>query len=231
MNEDTAALQNFSGIARLFPLPNLVFCPHAVQPLHIFEPRYRQMAADALAEDRLIAIVLLQPGWESHYDQRPAIHTMACLGRIVADQLLPDGRYNLLLRGLSRVRLIEEIPSEKLYRSARVELAADHCDVSLEAVMTLRNLLKERVMLRFGAGTIAKQVGDLFHSELSIGALCDVLSFALPIPIDWKQLMLEETSEVRRANLLLESFNLIAPPAPGKTTSTRRAFPPEFSSN
>src|SRR5580658_8985720 len=106
MNEDKAALQAFSGTARLFPLPNLVFFPHALQPLHIFESRYRQMTADALAGDRLISLVLLQPGWEKHYEQKPALYPVACLGRIVAEETLDDGRYNLLLRGIGRVRIL-----------------------------------------------------------------------------------------------------------------------------
>src|SRR5271163_2101154 len=110
MNEDKAALQEFKGTARLFPLPNLVFFPHAMQPLHIFEPRYRQMTADALAGDRLIALVLPRPGWEADNTGRPALHPVACVGRILAEQRLSDGRYNILLRGLSRVRIIDEVP-------------------------------------------------------------------------------------------------------------------------
>src|SRR4051812_1530562 len=102
MNDDQHAPANFSGPARLLPLPNLVLFPHVVQPLHVFEPRYRQMTADALAGDRLIALVLLRPGWEAEYEDRPPVHPVACLGRIVADQQLPDGRYNLLVRGLAR---------------------------------------------------------------------------------------------------------------------------------
>ena len=107
MNEDQAALAEFNGVARLFPLPNLVLFPQALQPLHIFEPRYRQLTADALIDDRLLALVLLKPGWEQNYEQTPAIFPVACLGRIVADQLMPDGRSNLLVRGLSRVRIVE----------------------------------------------------------------------------------------------------------------------------
>src|SRR5438445_4483396 len=105
-------LQNFDGIARLFPLPNLVLFPFVIQPLHIFEERYRRMTADALAGDRLIGMVLLRPGFEAEYAGRPAIHSVACLGRIVADKRLEDGRYNLLLRGLARVRIAAEIDSD-----------------------------------------------------------------------------------------------------------------------
>src|SRR5271166_2243600 len=161
MNEDEAALQEFSGTARLFPLPNLVFFPHALQPLHIFEPRYRQMAADALKDDRLISPVLLQPGWEKHYEQTPPLHPVACLGRIVAEEALGDGRYNLLLRGVRRVRILDELPiTTKLYRSAKVELVQDRCGVSLAAVMELRRQLKEKILPRFGDGAIAKHLGE-----------------------------------------------------------------------
>src|SRR5881227_916572 len=125
MNDDQHALANFSGSARLFPLPNLVLFPHVVQPLHVFEPRYRQMTADALAADRLIALALLKPGWEDAGAEPPAVCPVACLGRVVADQLLPDGRYNLLLRGLSRLRLLGEVPDDRPYRTARAELLTD----------------------------------------------------------------------------------------------------------
>src|SRR5437660_1133908 len=105
MSDDLAALSRFEGTARLFPLPNLVLFPHVIQPLHIFEPRYREMMADALAGDRLVSIVLLRPGWEASYQGQPLVHEVACLGRIVADQRLEDGRFHLLLRGLARVRI------------------------------------------------------------------------------------------------------------------------------
>src|SRR5215471_4819338 len=107
MSDDVKALQNFSGIARLFPLPNVVLFPHLVLPLHIFEPRYRQMTTDALAGDRLLAMTLLKPGWESDYEGMPEIYPIACLGRIQAEKRLPDGRLNLQLRGLTRIRIVE----------------------------------------------------------------------------------------------------------------------------
>jgi Lon protease-like protein len=121
MNEDSSALQEFSGVARLFPLPNVVLFPFLVQPLHIFEPRYRQMAIDALAGDRLIATALLRPGWEAKYDGKPAVFPVVCLGRIVSDQRLPDGRFNIQLRGLSRARILQEVDNGKRYRSAQVK--------------------------------------------------------------------------------------------------------------
>src|SRR5262245_63627768 len=121
MNDDQWALTNFKGKVRLFPLPNLVLFPNVVQPLHVFEPRYRQMTADALADDRLMAVALLKPGWEDSYEKKPKIHKVACLSRVIAEQLLPDGRYNLLVRGLHRVRVQKELATDKLYRLAHAE--------------------------------------------------------------------------------------------------------------
>src|SRR5437773_2070155 len=115
-------LAGFTGTARLFPLPNLVFFPNVMQPLHIFEPRYRQMTAEALEGDRLIALALTRPGWEKDYAASPAIYSVATLGVIAADQRLDDGRYNILLRGLSRIQVLQEVPHDKLYRKAKAEL-------------------------------------------------------------------------------------------------------------
>src|SRR5205814_2607953 len=98
MASEARELDDFKGVARLFPLPNLVLFPTMLQGLHIFEPRYRQMTADALEDDRLLAPVLLQAGWEAHYQGNPAIHPIACLAKTVSEQKLDDGRYNLQVR-------------------------------------------------------------------------------------------------------------------------------------
>src|SRR4051794_36501753 len=112
-------------VARLFPLPDLVLFPHVAQPLRVFEPRYRQLMADALAGDRLITMALLRPGWESEYHLSPAIHPVVCVGRITQEERLPDGRYTLLLQGLGRARVVEELETDRLYRVARIEALPD----------------------------------------------------------------------------------------------------------
>src|ERR1043166_7685398 len=108
MSDEASPLADFGGTARLFPLPDLVLFPHVVQPLHVFEPRYRQLLADALADDRLLALALLRPGWEEDYDKQPPIYDVVCLGRVFQEERLPDGRYNLMLHGLSRARVLQE---------------------------------------------------------------------------------------------------------------------------
>jgi Lon protease-like protein len=230
MNEDQTALESFEGTTRLFPLPNLVFFPHVVQPLHVFEPRYRQLMQDTLASDRLMTLILLRPGWEGEYEGQPELHSVACLGRVVADQMLPDGRYNLLLRGLTRVRIVEEVVTDKLYRSARVEVLEDISTAALLSLMSLRAELEQRILPRFHPGPLRDQIRDLFHSELPLGPLTDILSFALPISVETKQQILEELEVEARAQLLLDGFQALG----GKPTSTPakpKKFPPDFSVN
>lgn len=231
MNDDLAALQNFHGVARVFPLPGLVLFPHAVQPLHIFEPRYRQMAADALAGDRLIALVLLQSGWEETYDATPAVHPVACLGRIAVDQLLPDGRYNLVLRGLARVRIVEELTTDKRYRVARVEVLEDEHSDDVDELMALRTALADLILPRVTDGPVRDQLYGLFKGELPLGHLCDVLAFALPLPPEAKQQLLEVTSVTCRAKLLMEAFQAILEEGAKPIGAGAKRFPPDFSAN
>lgn len=229
MNDDHAALQNFQGVAKLFPLPGLVFFPHTAQPLHIFEPRYRQMMADALDADRLLALVLLQAGWDKNYDHQPAIHPVACLGRIVAEQRLPDGRYNLILRGLARIRIEEELVTGKLYRQARVTVQEDAQPTAIDELIHARRDLAQVVLPRFTTDPLRTQVEALFHGEMPLGQLCDVLTFALPLPPETKQLLLETNNVVERAKQLMTAFQAAVDAVPKAKTSSK--FPPDFSVN
>src|SRR5690606_41500295 len=106
----------------LFPLPNVVLFPDALLPLHIFEPRYRTMVADALDSDRHIGMVLLRAGFERDYEGRPPIFDGGCRGVIVHWVRLDDGRYNILLRGLERFRVVRGNP-ERPHRRGSGETA------------------------------------------------------------------------------------------------------------
>lgn len=106
----------------IFPLPEVVFFPETVLPLHVFEPRYRQMVADCLAADGWMGVVMLRAGWEKDYQGRPPVQTIAGVGEIIQAEMLADGRYNILLHGRSRIRILAEEPPEgRLYRVARAE--------------------------------------------------------------------------------------------------------------
>ncbi len=225
MREDRAALDEFAGVARLFPLPNLVLFPHVDQGLHIFEQRYRHMTADALAGDQLIAMVLLTPdeNWDETYDGRPPVESTACLGRITASEKLPDGRYNLKLRGLARLRLVEEIPdADKLYRLARGELLPDVRPVLAEAT-SLRRELREAVLERFDpTGPAYRHVSRLFDGDTPLGEVCDLLGYSLPLPLAVKQRLLNDPDVAARTRVLVDGVGGAARPRP---------FPPVFSPN
>jgi len=104
----------------IFPLDDVMLFPNIPRPLHIFEPRYRAMVADALKGDRIIGMVLLRPGYEADYEGRPPVYTIGCAGVITDAEPLPDGRYAIVLRGLVKFRITGEDQS-RAYRLARVE--------------------------------------------------------------------------------------------------------------
>ena len=108
----------------IFPLPNCVLLPGGLLPLHVFEPRYREMVTDALASDRLIGMVLLKPGWEHEYDGRPPIYPIGCTGVMTHCERLSDGRFNIVLRGIERFRVLDE-DHDRAYRRATIEPYAE----------------------------------------------------------------------------------------------------------
>jgi Lon protease-like protein len=229
MDDQLARLTEFNGVARLFPLPDLVLFPHVVQPLHVFERRYRQMVQHALEGDRLIAVVLLKPGWEDLYEDRPAIHRVACLGQIEDEQRLSDGKYNLLLRGLCRVRLGDELPREHLYRTAPARLLAD-------APFPDQPLLRKMLLKGASAwlpsdGPFSQTLLAYLQGDIPLGVLCDLLAFALPLSIEAKQSLLEELDIEQRIHRLANELEGSSPPELLPPPRPKRKYPPEFSVN
>ena len=119
--------QTLPATIPIFPLPDVMLFPSMTRPLHIFEPRYRAMVADAMKGDRLIGMVMLRPGFEPDYDGRPAIYAVGCVGHIANVEALPDGRYNILLHGLVKFRVTSEDDSQP-YRLAQVEAIPEGTD-------------------------------------------------------------------------------------------------------
>jgi hypothetical protein len=107
-------------IIPIFPLPNAVLFPSVFMPLHIFEARYRAMVADALAGDRIIGMVLLKAGFEENYEGRPPIFPVGCAGVITHSERLADGRFNIVLKGLEKFRVMGEDASRP-YRLAHID--------------------------------------------------------------------------------------------------------------
>jgi len=114
---------DFTRPIPLFPLPNCALLPHATVPLHIFEQRYRQMTREALDSRGLIAMAVFESErWKHNYKGNPPLRDYVCVGHIVQHQQLDDGRYNILLQGVCRAKIVREIhDGETGYRRAELE--------------------------------------------------------------------------------------------------------------
>jgi len=221
----------FSGVARLFPLPNLVLYPHVMQPLHIFEERYREMLEDALAGDGLIAMAMLEPGWEEDYDSRPPVAPYACLGKVVAHRRLEDGHYNVLLLGVQRVRIVEELDPLRSFRQARVELLEDQYDFPSPAE---KHQMQNELLAAFREHLpctcqLPEQLEEVLSKHLPLGLLTDLAAYALPLDPDVKRELLAEERVSVRAKILLAQVQELAGAAAAADSSP--PFPPRFSEN
>jgi uncharacterized protein len=128
-------------IIPIFPLPNLVLFPAVSVPLHIFEPRYREMIADVSDTHGMIGMMLLKTEWE--HDAFPDIFEVGCAGRIGGLVRLPDGRYNLVLEGVSEFRIVREV-RDRSYRQAEVNwcpVRREALDCDAETMEALREML------------------------------------------------------------------------------------------
>jgi Lon protease-like protein len=231
---DPTILENFDGTVRLFPLPNVVLFPRVIQPLHIFEPRYKQMVEDALDDNGLIALCLLRPSAGFGANNVAPIFSEICIGKIIQEERFPDGRFNLLLQGVSRAKIIKEVNDGKLYRTAKVEILHDVPLPSEENANRLRAKLVKQMTKWFTQQPSAKaQLDRLVQSDLSLGNLCDVFSFALPLSVDLKILLLQLVNIEDRAMLLLEVIEQMTPEItkPQASPIASKKYPPDFSAN
>jgi Lon protease-like protein len=180
----------------LFPLPNVVLFPDVPLPLHVFEPRYRSLVEDALASDRTIGMALLKPGYEAEYHGRPEIYPLGCAGTIVQEERLDDGRYNIVLHGRQRFRIVGEEPGQP-YRvglvEALVDPAGDHG--SLEQIQA-------RVIE--AVGRLAEGSTVIVQGDVSPRAVVNGLCHALDLPPLEKLALLACDSVELRARRLVD---------------------------
>jgi hypothetical protein len=181
----------------LFPLPDVVLFPRVSLPLHIFESRYRKMVADALGGHRTIGMILLRPGWEKDYYGRPPVFGSGCAGRIERCEPLPDGKYNILLRGVSRFRVVEEHAGEP-YRLATVEPRPEQEGEAADLDGARRRVLAAIGKADDGPTTI------VLNSELPHAVFVDALSQSLPLGALERQSLLDCDSVSARYARLLE---------------------------
>lgn len=192
----------YPRIIPLFPLPNLVFFPKTYLPLHIFEPRYREMVQDAEQQSRMIGMVLLKDGWEKNYHGSPEICSEGCAGELIAVQRLEEGRFNIILKGLFRFSVKDQF-FDKSYREAQVEPFAQDKTVGglpVKLKEDLNGLLKTQVKLVKGDRSLV----SFLNPEIDDETLIHGLSYRLPFSPLEKQFLLESENLARQAKRLID---------------------------
>jgi Lon protease-like protein len=182
----------------IFPLPNCVLLPGGLLPLHVFEPRYRELTRDCLAGSQLMAIARLRPGYETSYYGRPPVYERCGVGRIICSEELPDGRFALLLRGIARVEIARELPAERAYRRVEARMLTDQdCDRA-EAQDSHRRLIQLCDRLAEVIEKGGPQLRDLVRSFEDPGACADAIAAALVMDADARQELLEACNPMVR---------------------------------
>jgi ATP-dependent Lon protease len=232
--------EDFDGRVRLFPLPDLVLFPHAMQPLHIFEPRYCEMLTEALAGDHLVAMSTLTGADSAGVLADPTIASTVCLGRIISHAEVEEGRHNILLVGVRRARVVTELDAGRAFRMASVDVLDD---IYPPVGATQRGQLKSELLEAFGevipASVNAQQnLHDLMAGQMGLGPITDIISYTLPFTVEEKLRLLGDANVDSRATELvgllrsgsvdLQSGSTVEL---AETTRDNQQFPPPFSLN
>lgn len=220
--------KDFGNVVRLFPLPNVVLFPGVVQALHIFEPRYRQLAIDALASDELITMAMVNIDQANSDDPRPELLPTVCIGKIVSHNELEDGRYNLLLVGAARARITNEIVTDHPYRMAEVEVLEDAFRYAPDDAESLNQQVLDlfRILVDRRGVSEVESLSRLFEGDLPLGQISDLICYACGAEPMQQLQVLEEAEVCRRAEILIKILKgLISGPISSSD------FPPQFSDN
>lgn len=209
-----SALPDGEFLLPLFPLPNIVFFPQTRLPLHVFEPRYRQMVTDVLEGDSRFGIVLLRPGWEADYFGSPPIFECGTLATVEQAVPLEDGRYNIVVRGDVRFRIVDEV-SRVPYRTARVVMEPE-LTRSEQRAHEQREWLADisRQYLKY----LPDQTAVPEIETVTLEALANALIMSLNLDLEEKQRLLEMNDVIARAEEVgteianrVESLRFLAP--------------------
>jgi Lon protease-like protein len=173
---DSSGATALPAVVPLFPLPNVVLFPKAVLPLHIFEERYKRMTADVLGSHRQVAMALLKAGWEKNYYGHPAIEPVVCVGSILSHERLPDGRYNFLLQGHTRARVVREVGDES-YRQAVLEPLVETEGSDDDLAEQRRRLVELFDRDAYAALPGGSQVRQLLAASVATDVIADLLAF------------------------------------------------------
>jgi Lon protease-like protein len=192
----------------IFPLPTVVLFPNVFLPLHIFEPRYRQMVTEALAGDRMIGMVLLRPGFEADYDGRPPVYATGCSGLITHSERLDDGRYNLVLRGIEKFTITaEEDPAVgRLYRTAVISPVEELVGKGERDELRRQRRRLEQLLAPLLSGGLERHLPPAMPDEDLVNTLAQYLEFE---PIE-KLALLEQRGAIARCQTMAELLEMKA---------------------
>jgi Lon protease-like protein len=202
-----AALRSAVAALKVFPLHGVAVLPGTPAPFHIFEPRYKALVGDALRGDRILAVPSLFGKADAHA-LRPPLKAICGAGIIEAEERLPDGRYDVVVRGLARVRLLEELPPTKLYREFRAEILEDRLprggaaalQDELEALRQLVYELSTKLPKESGAPQLAEAVAQMKDPS----AIVDLVAAAAVSDSDARQQVLEQLDVTKRLEMVIE---------------------------
>jgi Lon protease-like protein len=183
----------------LFPLPGAILFPRAQLPLHIFEPRYREMARDAI--DGSGQIAMIQPHRVDDDNLAP-LYEVGCVGEIVGIEELDDGRFNIVLLGSNRFRMIAEAKVDAGYRCADVDVEAFD-DSEPEPLSLLQRAEVEREARRLG-DALGLAVDWAAVAQLDDEMLVNAIAQVAPFDVGAKQALLEQPRLDGRADLLVQ---------------------------
>jgi len=190
----------------IFPLPNVVLFPDTYLPLHIFEPRYQDMVADTLKQEAYIGMALLQEGQLHDTHGNPAVCSPGCVGRITTFRPLRDGCSDLILHGLSRYTIEEELPG-KSYRRAKIAVPSHHPFQTIgdDAV---RSTLVELAVRYLQARQVQEVCVFITRESIAETVLVNSLSSCLDFTPIEKQFLLETESLYQQTRRLIDLLRL-----------------------
>ena len=237
---------DFSGRVRLFPLPELVVFPHAMQPLHIFEPRYCEMLAESMATDQLIAMATIDTDAVDagdvpqilSGDATPPLASTVCIGKIVSHSEMEDDRHNILLVGIRRARIRTELKLDRSFRMADIVVIDDVYPAQGSGT---RNGLKGKLLDAFGhvvpkTQSVQKNLYELMAGSMTLGPITDIIAYMMPFSRQAKLDLLAMANVDRRAEMVIDllgegNFELAIGDEASGPSEGGKPFPPPFSLN
>lgn len=215
MKEESISSEDLEKLA-IFPLPDVVLFPHTVLPLHIFEPRYREMMVWLLERNAPLGVVLLKTGHEVDTSGRPGVYPVLGVGKLVHHQVLPDGRYDILLLGVARVHIEEEWLDPSLpFRTARCRQLPPGPENEVMEVMARMSILRGMLPgLGENHAQVAEIVGEVLTRSASPTAAGNLLATLTLRPSTLRQKLMEEDNLAQTLDEVIDALGDLMPENP-----------------